>query len=243
MKYKHGDKIVKDNKWFKSASFLIFYPVFGLACTFLYGINSYRIHNRHKLSKVSKAITVSNHTLFWDPILMCCAAFPHRIYQTLLEQTVQAPVIGTFTRLLGGIPIPLNDTNLNYLQEGCRKVLQKARYLHFYPEGECYLYNDNPKRFHAGAFVISALLDVPVIPMATIFTKTKNRPFIHLYILEPVYPSKFNIIKEDGTIDISSAKLFAEETRKKIYDEIIKHGGTGEFYKGQLKRIKGINNK
>lgn len=241
MKYKHGDKIVQDNKWFRSASFLTFYSLFGIACTFFYGLNNYRIHNRHNLSKVKKAITVSNHTMFLDPVLISSAVFPYRTYQTLLEESVKAPFIGTLTRLLGGIPIPVNDQNLNALYEGSMKALKKGKYLHFYPEGECYIYNDNPKRFHAGAFVIAALLDIPVIPMATLFKKAGKRPYVHLYILEPMFPSDFNIIKSDGAIDISAAKIFAAETRTKICAEINKHGGTGQYCKGHLPRIKGIN--
>lgn len=118
MKYKHGDLLVSDNRWFQSASFLTFYSVIGIAGGLLFGMNRYRIHNRFRLKGVDKAVTVSNHTMLLDPVLMSAAVLPGRMYQTLLEETVCAPLVGTLTRLLGGMPVPHGDIHLKRLHEG-----------------------------------------------------------------------------------------------------------------------------
>lgn len=241
MKYKRGDALVSGNKWFQSASFLTFYSVIGIASGLLYGMNRYRIHNRFRLGEVDKAITVSNHTMFLDPVLMSAAVLPGRMYHTLLEETVCAPFVGTLTRLLGGMPLPRGDVHMRRTHEGASVALEHRRFLHFYPEGECYLYSSKPNRFHAGAFVTAAKLNVPVIPMATVFKEGGARPVVHLYVLEPVHPRQFGVLNEDGSVNMAAAKNFAETVRLRIEREIKLRGGTGAYYKGHLERIAGIN--
>lgn len=241
LKYKHGDPLISDNRWFNSASFLAFYSLIGIAGTLLFGMNRYRIHHRHRLKGLTRAVTVSNHTMFLDPVLMSAAVLPNRMYQTLLEETVCTPFVGTFTRLLGGMPVPHGDPRMTQLFHGAATALNQRRFLHFYPEGECYLYNAQPNKFHCGAFITAAVLNVPVVPMATVFQKNGNKPFVHLYILEPMNPKDFGVIDSDGSINIRQAKQFAENVRQRICKEISLRGGTGEYYKGHLERIRGIN--
>jgi len=241
MSYKHGDDLISKNMWFRSASFLTFYSLIGIANFIFYGINHFKIHNKHRLKGIKKAITVSNHTLFFDPLLIEAAIFPKRMYQTLLEDTVATPFVGTFTRLLGGMPVPKNDIRMKKLCHGASVALKYRDFLHFYPEGECYLYNDKPEKFHAGAFITAAFLDVPIIPMATVFKKNGVKPLVHLYILEPLKPRDFGLINSDGLINIKAAREFAENVRQLIINEIVKHNGTGVYSKGQMKRIPGIN--
>lgn len=241
-KYKHGDKIVSINIWFKIATFLMFHFIILFPASIVtFMLYRYRIYGRNNLKKVPKAVTVSNHTLFWDPVIIACTSFPKMPYQTLLEATVCAPIVGTLTRLLGGVPIPRRDMYFKSLTEGCETIFKKNNYLHFYPEGECYLYNNVPKRFHSGAFYVSAKLNVPIVPMATVFHKGGNRPVVHLHIMEPVYPEKYNIFNEDGQLNEQNLKKYMKDVQGIISNKIIEENGTGEYFKGALKRIPGIN--
>ncbi|MBO5137283.1 MAG: 1-acyl-sn-glycerol-3-phosphate acyltransferase [Spirochaetaceae bacterium] len=239
--YKPGDSIVSKNIFFRCASFLTFYSLIGIATCLTFGLYSFKVHNRHRLCSLTKAVTVSNHTMLLDPVFMNIVTRPYHLYQTLLEKTVCSPFIGTFTRLLGGVPIPRRDFNGCKLYSGAKEALRQRRFLHFYPEGECYIYNACPKPFHAGAFITAAVLNVPVVPIATVFKDNGKRPKIHLYILEPINTKDFNVIKADGTVDSVAARNFAEEVRKRIAREITNNKGTGKYYKGHMKRIAGIN--
>ena len=242
MGYKHGDKIVSTNKWFKAASFITFYGVIIVPASIVaFVMYRYRVHGRYNLKKVPKAITVSNHTLFFDPVIIATTPIPKRPYQTLLESTVCAPFVGTLTRLLGGVPIPRRDMGFKSLLEGCKTIFEKNNYLHFYPEGECYLYNGVPKKFHDGAFYIAAKMGLPVVPMATVFRKKGTRPAASLYIMEPVYPGKYEVFNCDGSLNEQNLKAFTNDIQQIITNKIVAENGSNEFYKGHLERIKGIN--
>ena len=243
MGYRRGDKVVSHSSLFRIASFVTYHCVViipaSIAAFVLY---RYRVHGRYNLRKCDKAITVSNHTLFFDPVIIANTNFPGRHpYQTLLESTVCAPFVGTLTRLLGGIPLPRRDMGFKRLIEGCEYIFRKNNYIHFYPEGECYLYNANPKRFHDGAFYVAAKLNKPVVPMATVFRKVGTRAQASLYILEPVYPEKYNVFNSDGSLNEDNLHTFTNDVRQMIVDKISSMKGSDAFNKGHLERINGIN--
>lgn len=241
MAYRHGDRLISKNPFFRIAAFLTFYVVLFVASILVWALYRCRLFGRRNLKSVAKAITVSNHTLLFDPVLVSMVYFPQKPFQTLLEATVCAPYVGTLCRLLGGVPIPRGDVHFDSLKEGCLEAFRRGKRIHFYPEGECYLYNASPKKFHPGAFFLSAALDVPVIPMATVFHKRRCRPTVHLHVLEPVYPSDYNVRREDGSIDQQALRQYMDAVRQMIADKIRQEQGTGMYYKGAMDRIRGIN--
>ncbi|MCL1930343.1 MAG: 1-acyl-sn-glycerol-3-phosphate acyltransferase, partial [Treponema sp.] len=172
------------------------------------------------------------------------------IFQTLLGLTVEFPVLGTYIRLLGGVPIPRGRTGYRKILEICEKAFKYRRYLHFYPEGECFLYNQRIGEFQSGAFRIAAALDIPVIPMVTVFSDGpfkpwsfwgRSLPFETFVILEPVYPAQYVRRDEKGEITTESIKDFAETVRTKMQAEIDRRGGSMAFFRGRMERIKGLN--
>lgn len=241
MAYEPGDKLIVNSRWFRLAAFLSFYSLIVPAYILVWALYRSRIHGRKNLKAVKEGITVSNHTVLLDPVLVAASFFPDKPFQTLLEATVRAPFVGTLTRLLGGVPVPRRDIHMNFMKEACGEAFRRNKKIHFYPEGECYLYNNSPKKFHSGAFLLSASLNVPIIPMATVFKKRRCRPTVHLYILEPVYPSDYNVCDKDGVVNQQAVKEYAEAVRQKIVDKIIQEQGIGDYYKGAMDRIPGIN--
>jgi 1-acyl-sn-glycerol-3-phosphate acyltransferase len=169
----------------------------------------------------------------------------------MLEATVEFPWLGTFTRLLGGVPIPRGKTGYRKILESCDAAFKYRRYLHFYPEGECFLYNQQIREFKTGAFRVAAELDIPVIPMVTVFSEGvfkprsfwgRSFPKETLVILDAVYPARY--VKRDtkGEITGESVKEFAEAVRQIMQHEIDRRHGSSAFYRGQMERIKGLNN-
>jgi 1-acyl-sn-glycerol-3-phosphate acyltransferase len=209
-----------------------------------------RYKNRFRLKGLRKVITVSNHTTFFDPVKITGLVLPRLLYQTLLEATVEFPYLGTFTRLLGGVPVPLGKSGFRKILEICDKAFKHRRYLHFYPEGECFLYSQTIHEFKLGAFRLAAELNIPILPLVTVFSEGPFRPWSFwgrslpvetLVVMEPVDPSLYVRRDESGEIVSDSVREFAEAVRKKMQAEIDRRGGSNAFFRGRMERIKGLN--
>jgi 1-acyl-sn-glycerol-3-phosphate acyltransferase len=250
MPYKHGRPVIDSSFFFRTATAWTFHVVFPIAQLINMMQHSTRYVNRWKLFRYRRAVTVSNHTTFFDPVTMAGAPYPRLIYQTMLEATVEFPVLGTFTRLLGGVPIPRGKTGYRKILKSCAAVFKHRRYIHFYPEGECFLYNQQIREFKPGAFRIAAELDIPVIPMVTVFSEGLFKPWSFLgrslpketlVILDAVHPSQYVKRDEKGEITTESVKEFTEAVRQLMQREIDRRRGSTAFYRGRMERIKGLN--
>jgi len=250
MPYKRGRPVIDFSFPFRAASALGFYLTIPIAFLANFVMFFTRYKNRFRIYGIRKAVTVSNHTTILDPVKIAALVLPRLIFQTLLEGTVESPFLGTYTRILGGVPLSKGITGCRKILEIREKLFKYRRYLHFYPEGECFLYSQQVKEFKSGAFLIAAELDIPVIPMVTVFSNGPFKPFSFLgrhlpyetfYILKPEYPSNYVKRDEKGELTADSIREFAEAVRRKMQAEIDRRGGSSDFYKGQMERIKGLN--
>lgn len=248
--YRKGFKLLNDSIFFRFASFLTFHSVWWLLrilITIMYGTKT---KNKKILKSVKSGIIVSNHTTPLDPLNMTLLSSPHPLHHTLLEATVKSPVVGNITRLLGGIPVPHGRDSLERFSNACKLGIKRRKFVHIYPEGECYIYNQNVMPFRRGAFEVSAKLHEPVIPVASVMKEGKFKPFsvfgrsvpkISLHVLEPVFPEKEGCYNEDGSINEENVKKFAQKVHDMIQNEINASGGSNAFNKGHMERLKGIN--
>ena len=252
MPYKHGRPVIDFSLPFRLASAWTFYILFPIAMLINFMQFFTRYKNRFRIYNIRKAVTVSNHTTFLDPVKITGLFLPRLIFQTLLEATVEFPYLGTFTRLLSGVPIPKGIFGYRKILEICERAFKYRRFLHFYPEGECFLYNQKIKKFKPGAFIIAAELDIPVLPLVTVFSEGPFRPWSFLgrslpletlIVLEPEYPSKYVRRDEKGELTADSIREFSEAVRQKMQTEIDRRNGSTAFYRGQMERIKGLNDK
>ncbi|MDR1107759.1 MAG: 1-acyl-sn-glycerol-3-phosphate acyltransferase [Spirochaetaceae bacterium] len=250
MPYKRGRPLLDVSLPFRLAAALVFYPLWPLA--HLINLLLYATGYEHtgKLRGIRRAVLVSNHTTFLDPVKVSGAVLPGRTWQTLLEGTVATPFLGTFVRLLGGMPLPPGKSGLDRILASAETAFRYRRFIHFYPEGECYLYNQKINDFKPGAFYIAAELDIPVIPLVTVFSEGPFKPFSFwgrslprekMIVLDPVYPSRFIRRNEKGMVSMDSVREFAQVVREIMQQEIDARQGSSAFYRGQMKRMKGIN--
>jgi 1-acyl-sn-glycerol-3-phosphate acyltransferase len=250
MPYKHGRPLIDPSLPFRIAAALTFYPLYPIASVFNIIQYSTSYENRKILFRHKKAILVCNHTTFFDPVKIAGVTLPYRVYQTMLEATVEFPYLGTFTRLLGGVPVPRGRNSLPKLIDAASQAFRHWRYLLFYPEGECYLYSQTIHEFRPGAFFLAAELNVPVIPLVTVFSEGKHKPFSFwgrvfprekLVVMDPVYPSRYIRRGEDGEVTMDSVREFAQHVRGMMQAEIDRRRGSSAFFRGRLGRIKGLN--
>jgi 1-acyl-sn-glycerol-3-phosphate acyltransferase len=127
-----------------------------------------QVRGREHLRGVERAILVSNHTLVLDPALLAHAIGPRRTYVTMLEETALIPHLGTFVRLLGGIPIPRGPGGTARFERGVEEAVRRIGFVHFFPEGECWLRNQEVRPFQRGAFREAFRLGLPIIPITTV---------------------------------------------------------------------------
>jgi 1-acyl-sn-glycerol-3-phosphate acyltransferase len=132
------------------------------------------------------------------------------------------------------------------------RLLDALPFVHFFAEGECYLYNQRINHFRPGAFMMAAEQTVPIVPLLMVLSPGPHKPFSfwgrsiprkRLVVMDPIYPSAY--VKRDaaGNIDNTSVRDFAEAVRQLMQAEIDRRGGCHSFYKGQMKRLKGINDR
>jgi 1-acyl-sn-glycerol-3-phosphate acyltransferase len=250
MPYRKGRPLVDTSLPFRIAAAMTFYAVWPLAQMVNLVSYSTRYKNLQKLLHIPRAVLVSNHTTFLDPVLVSGAVLPGRTWQTMLEQTAEAPFIGTLTRLLGGVPLPAGLYGIKRIMGLSETLFRYRRFIHFYPEGECFLYNQRIREFRPGAFLLAAQLDIPVIPLLTVFHGGFFRPgtllgrilpLQRMVVLDPVYPSGYIKRDEKGEIMPASVRDFAGAVRTIMQQEIDRRGGTSAFYRGQMARTRGVN--
>ncbi|MDR2865636.1 MAG: 1-acyl-sn-glycerol-3-phosphate acyltransferase [Spirochaetaceae bacterium] len=257
MAYKRGNPLINFSFFFRTATLIVFYIVWIIAQCVVLLLYSTRYEGRKKLTRFKgNAVLVSNHTSYLDPVMISGAAMPRTMYHTLLEATVLTPFFGTFVRLLGGVPLPPGLRGLEKLIECTKTAFRYKHFVHFYPEGELSLNNQNIEPFKFGAFYTAAKLNVPLIPIVTVFCEGRLKPHTFfarkfpkqkLVVLDPYDPKDFTRYTENGEIDITSMKDFAETVRLRMQEEINSRrkknprDGTQSYYKGKAARIKGIN--
>jgi 1-acyl-sn-glycerol-3-phosphate acyltransferase len=257
MAYKKGESLINFSFFFQAATWVVFYCAWHLVIFICLVVGSARYEGKKKLRRLNgNAILVSNHTTLFDPVFVSGAAMPRTMWHTLMEATVEAPFVGTLTRLLGGVPLPPGMKGIEKIIGIAPRAFKYKRFIHFYPEGECYLYNQQIQPFKAGAFYIASRLNLPVVPLVTVFGEGRLKPktaFARRYpretlvVLDPLYPDKYIRYKESGEIDMDSIRGFADEVRKVMQQEIDRRHaqdprwGTMAYYKGKMERMKGIN--
>jgi 1-acyl-sn-glycerol-3-phosphate acyltransferase len=208
------------------------------------------ITGRENLGQVGAAVLVSNHTLLLDPGIIAHAISPHRTYFTMLEDTALIPFLGTFVRLLGGVPIPERPGALLTLDAATRSALRGLGFIHFFPEGECYRGAQDIHPFHPGAFLLACRLRVPIVPITTVlhvqrwlgrtsFTilgrTLRVPPRITIIVGAPVSPPL--ALQGDAFALKTAARALSRQVQQDMQATIDRSGGSRSFYRGVMPRL------
>jgi 1-acyl-sn-glycerol-3-phosphate acyltransferase len=206
-----------------------------------------RIEGREYLQRVTSGLLVSNHTLVLDPGIIADVLRPRRTYFTMLEQTACIPLLGTFVRLLGAIPIPTRAAAMRTLEKALHAELRDLPFVHVFPEGECYLWNQEIEEFQLGAFFLACRLHLPVVPITTILHEQRwlgrssfhfaGRAFrvppqVTVVVGQAVYPNG----SAGGTVKRQAMEM-SRKTRSIMQRTIDQRGGSKSISKGRMPRL------
>jgi 1-acyl-sn-glycerol-3-phosphate acyltransferase len=253
MAYRSGRPIIGFTRRFLPFT-VVFHIILALVRLVGWGMLGIRIRGRERLRGVPAAVLVSNHTLLLDPGIIAHAIRPRRTYFTMLEETALIPGLGTFVRLLGGIPIPEGPQAMRLLEAAAREAVEGLGFIHFFPEGECYRDSQTLRPFHPGAFLLACRLGLPVIPVTTVLHERRIRgavrvggwtlrvpPRVTIVIGAPLLPPLALVSARPdagGPAGLKrAAHELAERTRAVMQDTIDGAGGCKTMDRGQMPRL------
>jgi 1-acyl-sn-glycerol-3-phosphate acyltransferase len=254
MAYTRGARIIRFTPAFPPFT-ILFHAVLAAVRVVDWLFYTITIKGRENLGRIDGAVLVSNHTLLLDPGIIAHAIRPCRTYFTMLEETALIPFLGTFVRLLGGVPIPERPSALATLGSAARSALEELGFIHFFPEGDCYQGCQDIRRFHPGAFLVACRLGVPVVPVTTVLHERRWRgrsafrvlgrtvrlpPRITVVIGQPVPPPLAILPAAGREISFSlknAARLLAQRVRETMQATIDREGGSRNLYRGMMPRL------
>jgi 1-acyl-sn-glycerol-3-phosphate acyltransferase len=246
MAYKRGERIAAFGASFIPAMVMYHFALLLVLIVnrLLFRVN---VEGRQRLKRVPSGLLVSNHTLVLDPGIIANVVRPKRTYFTMLEETACIPLLGTFVRLLGAVPIPATPGALRILERAMRTSLRDLPFVHVFPEGECYLWNQQIMDFQLGAFFLACRLRLPVVPITTVLHQRRwvGRTCFHLagrtwrvpprvtvVVGEAVYPDGV----EGGSVK-REAREMSRTIRSIMQHTIDQRGGCKSLSKGRMPRL------
>lgn len=137
------------------------------------------------------AIIVSNHTSVFDYACMLFVFFSRTLRYQMAELLFDKKPLGSFLKLMGGIYIDRNGSDLGFMNESAR-ILKKGGVVGVFPEGRLPLKTETPPiDFRPGAAYLALSTGVKIIPVYTngaYFTLKRAR----VVIGEPIDPAEFD---------------------------------------------------
>ena len=166
-------------------------------------------------------IIAPNHLTYWDPPLTAIGINSRMICFMGKESLFNKPVFSWYIRKIGTFPVKRGVADVKAIKTAL-KLLKSGSAVLMFPEGTRSS-DGNVGRFKRGAFILSEIADVPVIPIALYninqavqknslwlrkSTDMKARAF------EPVHPKDFKNTKEMSSAVKNIIANQLEEWRK-----------------------------
>lgn len=178
----------------KIAMVLVAQPV----CAIRYALKIKGKENIRKYKKIAPQkgmITVCNHTVEWDSIMISTSQY-FRFAEFPIWREGTESSAGMMYRLAGGIPMPKGEPRgMVYSYRNMEDVLEEGKWLHVFPEAASWPFYPAVREFQPGTFKLAVEHKMPVLPMAVkyrankgIYKLFKKHPNATLLIGEPILP-------------------------------------------------------
>ena len=176
-------------------------------------------------------VSISNHVLFWDYLVLQIALFPRKSQTPTWIVNMSSPSRALY-RYSGVVPVPKSNIAKVKFAEAMNTVVKEKRWLHIYAEGSMW-FNYVPIRpFKKGAFIFAYDNKVPILPIVFTYRKPTGiyawfkdkEPLVTLRIGELQYPD-YNLDKAHSvdelrdrsrTLIMKMAGIESEEQNEEI---------------------------
>ena len=137
------------------------------------------------------AIIVSNHTAVYDYAAMLFVFFWRTLRYQMAEVLFGKQPLGTFLKLMGGIYVDRDSTNLGFIADS-ERILRKGGVVGIFPEGRLPLDDEIPPiEFKPGAAYLALATGVKLIPVYT-NGEYFSRRRAQIVIGTPIDPAEFD---------------------------------------------------
>ena len=169
------------------------------------------------------AISVANHIHMWDYICVMKALHGYKWpYLLAWDQNVNGES-GPLVRMVGGIPIPLNDMEATVaFSKSIKKLLEDKNILHVYAEGSMWEYYAPIRPFKDGAAALAIKNNKPIIPMAFSYRKPS---WIREHIFKQPAAITLNIGKPISANPDLNKREQVEDLTIRLHQEICRLAG------------------
>ncbi|GHT71105.1 hypothetical protein FACS1894110_23670 [Spirochaetia bacterium] len=205
--YPYLDESLGSRLYHRLIYFAIFTMVF-LVCPIRHGL---RIEGRSILKKnkalfKNGAMTVSNHMLRWDFVIVV-QAVKRQLWFPAVKEFINSPD-RHIARGAGAIPVPTDIHAIKYFNQAFDELHRRKEWFHAFPEASSWFFYQPIRPFKKGVFTMAYKYNLPVIPMAFSYRPPtgiyrffkRGYPLITLRIGEPILPDQSLPRKEAVTI-------------------------------------------
>lgn len=151
---------------------------------------------KHREELAGGAVTCCNHVHLWDYLGVLYAIRPEKPWLLAWDVNMRGEN-ASLIRMVGGIPIPLNDRHASVaFDRAVRGLLKDGEWLHIYSEGSMWEYYRPIRPFKDGTAYFACRCEKPILPLAFSYRRPgwiRRKIFrqIALFTLtvgEPIFP-------------------------------------------------------
>lgn len=154
-----------------------------------------KVLKKHKASLKNGAISVCNHVHMWDFICVMFALRHRSFYFPAWPKNLTGPN-RHLIRFVGGVPIPCQRKAIIKFHETLNGILDKGKWLHFYPETSAWFYYEAIRPFKKGVFSYAVRHNKPIVPLVIKFREPKKmfkwiykiNPLLSITVGKPIFP-------------------------------------------------------
>jgi 1-acyl-sn-glycerol-3-phosphate acyltransferase len=213
--------------YFKFRSVLQQFIIYTACRTLSYIRFGMRIEGRDKLRKnrdlfKNGAMTVANHVLRWDYIMVLLAIRYRWLYVPVWKENLEGSD-RNMIRWAGGIPVPSQLHLIRYFNQAFDELHKRRAWIHAFPESANWHYYPYIRPFKKGVFSMAVKYQLPIIPMAFCWRPAKGLQTLLNQIRKTDNPSVTLRIGEPIVMDFSMKRREAvqwlrAETHKRIIE-------------------------